>query len=1557
MAVIQGHSIEEQWDLSEQFAGMVETSIHDVIEAYILRTKSLTAAGEEPITMASAWQQQVQGVFTPFLTTVYESGALELAHGALAVSTLPPGVGIPGVPDSYTAGYIKNLSNQMVNVGDDLWSNIQTELAAGVTAGESIPELADRVRTAGSMTTARATATARTTVVGASNAGSFAQASLIADDTMTKQWLATDDIRTRPDHFHADGQIVAMTGVFTVGGWSLAYPGDPTGPAGEVINCRCTLGYGFSGVPSSVCSCEDNGDAAQILMAAGFMPSVTATESCVCPVTASFTPPGYTNEPLANLNQSEKAFVFKEFQGPQKVSPIYGGAKIHKQLQSLIDNYGYSTEDTDALLDIIDEQYKLGGGKSGSTFKEKYEEWLNSNAGKKTTANIPKFEPDVTAPPTTVAPPNVTSPPATLVSSEPRGLSVIAKPEAKNLSSTGAKLGGTHGAQVLQDLNGEKWIFKPYTSGDKFIAKLDEATAKLQSRVGLAQPSVYDIEYGGQYGSIQSMHNAVDAFPGGKFDPAKLSGDDVLDLQKEQIVDWLISNNDAHTGNFLRLKSSGHLVGVDKGQAFKYLAKDTKLDWTKSIHTPLAPNKPTYQTLWKAFADGKSVPLGDPGVGELGEMLDRIQSIPDDEFKAMFRPYAEAANAQGKLAFNDVEKFLTKIVARKNSIKKDFEDYYAKAEKARADALGATAPPVTPPVAPIVINETTAVVPDVIAEGLTPIQQTAVDKMIDKLPQSIKDNITSIMKSEIDKGTELSQAVSNTIAELSDDDIEAYLKIKKQFENASTKNVFKVLYDTSTPTFPDVASQTQHLYDLLDEVPKQDLEDLFDVFVKAGGLKIQPAADLSKIFQVVSKNASKVGEFPEFEALSDIDKLQLMVYQGDAFGEDTAKIAKLLESKLGGAEASLAPSFDVSASLDNLLHTHTLTDISSAFNSLNIALKYNPDLSTALQVARNAITDGKVDISGYSDEQLLQMMKMFGDHNLLSTKYIDDALTKLPSKVGAPVAMPVAPPSIIINTATEALPTVIDPLDISHVSDATVQQLYKIYKGSKPVTPNWGGTAIYKNLQAIKATLADDPAFAGLNDGQLLKMLDKAFGAKGTGKSYFDEVSEWLKTPAGKKTSANLGLPTTPITSAPVVTPATVEATVEATSATSGTFDTKAAIDAIKAQSGNDDYTMKFVYNALHFDLQDHPYEDVVGSFRDNVLKTFNVDLSPYTDDEIAQIFADLAPAHIKSPQLERIVKDIKAGKKGAAAAPAVATPTTADLGDISQLTVTKKADVFKTIKGKGITLSTKPSDVYDALQAVKTTPQGEHLNDLQILRVLDEQSAAKFGVTDTHLYEKKVVEWLKTKPGKDWASGIRPPDPNAPVKIDLKPLDRNITTTKETYSEIGVKSATDLQNTYAPWTPGEKASLRYYTGNNYTTMNRALRTTDRTTQSMANHIRKAQQGMRPSTQPLMLYRGTGLDALPGLSTYAKLGDVQKFIGKTVEDKGFMSTSVGSKPAFGGRLLIEFEAPTGTPMAFVDHISRHKGENEMLLAAGTKYRVISAVENNGKIVMRVRIVR
>lgn len=71
---------------------------------------------------------------------------------------------------------------------------------------------------------------------------------------LQKTWIATLDGKTRPTHWAADGQRVALAGAFTVGGEQLAFPGDPTASAAERMNCRCRMGVlaADEGLPDEV---------------------------------------------------------------------------------------------------------------------------------------------------------------------------------------------------------------------------------------------------------------------------------------------------------------------------------------------------------------------------------------------------------------------------------------------------------------------------------------------------------------------------------------------------------------------------------------------------------------------------------------------------------------------------------------------------------------------------------------------------------------------------------------------------------------------------------------------------------------------------------------------------------------------------------------------------------------------------------------------------------------------------------------------------------------------------------------------------------------------------------------------------------------------------------------------------------------------------------------------------------------------------------------------------------------------------------------------------------
>lgn len=141
--------------------------------------------------------------------------------------------------------YLLTVAGQRVTqITDNTLAELQSQLEQGVRAGESIPQLSKRIDELYlvQIIPNRSRTIARTEVVGSSNWASV-QAAKSSGLTLNKVWLATDDTRTRPDHAAADGQEVGMDEQFEVGGVKMDHPGDPTAPADEVVNCRCTLYY------------------------------------------------------------------------------------------------------------------------------------------------------------------------------------------------------------------------------------------------------------------------------------------------------------------------------------------------------------------------------------------------------------------------------------------------------------------------------------------------------------------------------------------------------------------------------------------------------------------------------------------------------------------------------------------------------------------------------------------------------------------------------------------------------------------------------------------------------------------------------------------------------------------------------------------------------------------------------------------------------------------------------------------------------------------------------------------------------------------------------------------------------------------------------------------------------------------------------------------------------------------------------------------------------------------------------------------------------------------
>lgn len=114
-------------------------------------------------------------------------------------------------------------------------------LLQGVANGESIDQLKARIRGVFSdMSSWRATAIARTETVGGFNKASLVIAEA-SGQVREREWLATDDGRTRETHAAQDGQrIKGFTSRYTNG---CLHPGDPTARPEETIQCRCVELY------------------------------------------------------------------------------------------------------------------------------------------------------------------------------------------------------------------------------------------------------------------------------------------------------------------------------------------------------------------------------------------------------------------------------------------------------------------------------------------------------------------------------------------------------------------------------------------------------------------------------------------------------------------------------------------------------------------------------------------------------------------------------------------------------------------------------------------------------------------------------------------------------------------------------------------------------------------------------------------------------------------------------------------------------------------------------------------------------------------------------------------------------------------------------------------------------------------------------------------------------------------------------------------------------------------------------------------------------------------
>jgi hypothetical protein len=247
----------ERWLLTreEEIAEVVVARLTAIIDdASTAFTNTLTAAGDMSVfdSVPIEWSRFVTQDLGDRLGGMYLSGGVSAWVQAPGTDALPESTAQAwtNVVNENAVSYASQATNRLTGpVADSIWNDLRLKVSKAIETGVSTERLTQEIALNRDFAIYRAQMIARTEVNGAYNAGNYQSNQALGDmGPVEKYWMATGDDRTRQSHREADGQVRAFDQPFIVGGSEMMYPHDPSGPASEVVNCRCVTAYLYPGM-------------------------------------------------------------------------------------------------------------------------------------------------------------------------------------------------------------------------------------------------------------------------------------------------------------------------------------------------------------------------------------------------------------------------------------------------------------------------------------------------------------------------------------------------------------------------------------------------------------------------------------------------------------------------------------------------------------------------------------------------------------------------------------------------------------------------------------------------------------------------------------------------------------------------------------------------------------------------------------------------------------------------------------------------------------------------------------------------------------------------------------------------------------------------------------------------------------------------------------------------------------------------------------------------------------------------------------------------------------
>jgi len=131
-------------------------------------------------------------------------------------------------------------SHKITGINRTTQNMVAHKLQQGLDAGEGVNELSKRISSTLGSNLQRARYIARTQTAGAVSTGRHA--GMQESGVKLKTWLSSRDSHVRDSHRTAESRYadgISLDVPFVLDAGFVMYPGDPSGPAAEIINCRC----------------------------------------------------------------------------------------------------------------------------------------------------------------------------------------------------------------------------------------------------------------------------------------------------------------------------------------------------------------------------------------------------------------------------------------------------------------------------------------------------------------------------------------------------------------------------------------------------------------------------------------------------------------------------------------------------------------------------------------------------------------------------------------------------------------------------------------------------------------------------------------------------------------------------------------------------------------------------------------------------------------------------------------------------------------------------------------------------------------------------------------------------------------------------------------------------------------------------------------------------------------------------------------------------------------------------------------------------------------------